>query len=159
MSDDYTKSGLSHANLAPDAGQHFANARQEQDYRLTQASPETQARAQMLNDIYAKRLAEEQRRAQSAREFRVRGEKVKLLEEYIKSDAPRPNDPQAKTNDLQLIDERAKDLVVEKEAYFQEKIERERHQMLEQVISEGQQKQAGTLQQDADQDIEQEPEA
>ena len=135
MSDD-TTNGISNANSAPDASQHFADARQEQDYRLTQASPEAQARAEMLNDIYSKRMAEEQRKQRSSHEFRVRGEKIKLMEEYIRSDAPRPNDPQARANDLKIIDDRAQEIVSEKEAHFQERIERERHQMMEQLIAE-----------------------
>lgn len=136
MSDKYTSSGLSNANLAPDVGRDFANARQQQDYQLTQLSQETQNKAQMLNDIYDKRTKQEWSSQQRSRQFRELKQKVQMLEDYVREDAPRPNTPEAREHDLQIIDDKAKEMVAQREEYFLEKIERERHEMLEQVIKE-----------------------
>jgi len=137
-----TTEGISNANTAPNASKSFDSARQEQAYRISQLPPEAQTKAAVLEDVYSKRLAQEKNSQQRSRAFREMKVKTKLLEDYVRSDDPRPNDAHAKANDLRIIDERSKELVSSKESYYLNRIEQERHSMLAQVIHEGAAKQA-----------------
>lgn len=131
-----TTDGISNANSAPNTSKSFDTARQEQAYRISQLSPQAQTKAAVLEDVYSKRLAQEKNSQQRSRAFREMKVKTKLLEDYVRSDDPRPNDAHAKANDLKIIDERSKDLVRSKESYYLNRIEVEREASIKQVIRE-----------------------
>lgn len=142
MSDNHTTDSISNANSAPNASQAFNSAKQQQAYELTKQPQEVQQKANTIEDIYAKRINAEKNNQQRSRAFRELKAKSQLLENYVRDNAPRPNDPQARENDLQIISSKAKEMVAQRETYFLDKIEHERFEMVNTIIQEEQQKQA-----------------
>ena len=157
MSDD-TMNTNSNANSTSKNRQDFTKAKQQQAYEISKLPQPSQEMASKLEDIYTKRLNEEQNKQRASKVFRERGEKIKLLEDYVRSDAPRPNDPQAKENYLQIIDQRAKEIVAEKQMFYLNRIEQERHDTMEHFIKEEQQKQQEPTPEQSVEPIEPEPE-
>jgi len=140
MSDDTTNQNPN-ANSPSTMKQDWTKAKQSQAYEASKLPQASQENIAMVEDIYQKRLNEEQNKQSGARRFRERGEKIKLLENYVRDNAPSPNDPQARENDLKIIDQEAKRIVADREAYYLNRIEQERSDMINDVLKKEQQKQ------------------
>ena len=158
MSDNTTNTNLN-VNSTSKNRQDFTKARQQQAYEVSKLSPVAQERAATIDDIFTKRLNSERNKQQQHRSYREIKEKSQLMENYIRSDEPRPNTPEARENDLKIIDETAKRKVQEKEAYYLQRIEREHYKTInEQVIQEERQKQQDPKPEQSVEPIEPEPE-
>ncbi|MGH1406670.1 MAG: hypothetical protein ACRBBJ_08960 [Rhodomicrobiaceae bacterium] len=140
MSDDITNT-TSNTNSSK-TRQDFTKARQQQAYEVSKLSQAAQEKAAKIDDIYTKRLNSERKDQQKHRSYRELKTKAQLMENYIRSDEPRPNTPEARENDLKIIDEQTKRRVQERESFYLQQIERQHFKTIkEQVIQEEQQKQ------------------
>ena len=103
--------------------------------KIGEASPHAQQKAHMLLEVRDERMELERKSQQRSHQFRVNREKVRLFENYIREDAPRPNDPAARENDIRVIHDEAERMVCEKEAQYLQNIEYQTKKGIEQVLT------------------------
>ena len=102
--------------------------------RIAAASPEAQARVRFQMKLSEERLFTEKQQQQRHHQFRLGREENYLLKKYIADPAPRPDNPQARTQDLAIIEKEAQRRLGEKEARYLDAIKKDSQANIQQIL-------------------------
>jgi len=96
------------------------NEGQDIAQQITQLSPEAQQKARIVQELGDESLETERRSQQRAHSYRVMKTKVELYENYVMNPAPRH--PDAKAQDIEIINQEAERIVTAREEYHLDQI-------------------------------------
>jgi hypothetical protein len=133
MSDKDTKSHELFANAPKDIAKKF-NLSEQQAQRVASASPEAKGKASDRLKLRDQRVDKELRNQNWKRKSRKAFIENRMLKQYVLEDVPRPNDPEARKQDIAIIAEQADRQLAEQEAHFINQISREAEQDVWQIL-------------------------
>ncbi len=120
------------------------NLENELAERVTSASPEAQSRIKDRLELRNDRMDKEKQNQKRSHQFRLNREKVQLMEKFILENAPRPDHPEVRVQDLQIINEDAAHRLSSKEEYYLKTIEKEAQADVRQILSNDRQQDRST---------------
>lgn len=133
MSSDPTTPGGAGAKTPGDLARDFTG-----DVRLgesiAKASPGAQRRIKEHLKVSAEAYEDSANWQEKTRPDRVSKERARLLERYMNDQAPRPNSPEARANDMKIIEEQSERNVSQRDQYHLDSIKRVSKSMTYQIL-------------------------
>lgn len=132
MSNDDTKGGLD-AKTPGDLSQQF-NIDNRLGASIAKATPEAQKDIWKQFNLSAQTLEKSEEWQKDKRGDRVDKERARLLERYMNDPAPRPNTPEARQQDMKIIDEQSEANVTRWEDSHKESVKRVTKSQVYQIL-------------------------
>lgn len=122
------------------------------EQRIAQASPEGQRQIKERQLLSAEQQEKQLRNQTYNHKHRVAHEENRLLRQYIESAAPRPDTPESKKQDLQIIKEDAERIVTQREQHYYDQIQKQADSDVRHILSKDERSNPHTHNHDRDSD-------
>lgn len=122
--------------------------------KINAASAKTQEKIKERLELAAERREKEQRSQKFNRKSRVAREENRLLKQYVQAEVDRPNTPEAKAQDMKIIEQDAERRVTDRESYYLSQIEKQSESDVRHMLSKDRQQSRSQDQQHNDQEHE-----